>query len=352
MALQFQWCQNSLKNHIIKIYIFLLICSGNMFVCQFAFANFKPTLQVIVGHNILSDKLILQFEQENQVNVRIEFANSREEVLAHVKAGLRIYDVVIGNERVLEKLSLARYLKTLPSSYFNEVKTYENIEKPTKLNQESHFNLPLFVDPMGITYISEQTKKGQQISWDSLLDTTANPLWRQRVVIPISSKGQMLIALMATHQDLNLQNWSFPAETALWFRRLRLQNTQSNTPLALAFLGKKIAASVIFYSDYLRLKKIVPNLEFSLPKEGTYFDRIGIAWTSNSMQEALSKKFIEFIYKNRKNLAENNLWIDLGTKKFQDSDTSRWYLFDDEAPWSKKLENILKELSNSEKVLF
>ncbi len=352
MTLQLRKFKKTLKKLLDSHIVFLFIELANILCHQTVFANFKPTLQVVVCHNILNDKLISTFENENHVNVRVEFANSREEVLSQIKAGLRIYDVVIGNERTLEKLALNKYLRSIPSTLYPKQELVPVLEKITKLNEEIHYNLPLFVDPIGIAYDKKQTNNISNISWDTLLNTTEYPKWRQRIVVPFSAKGQMLIALLATGHQINIQNWSFPPETALWFSKLKLQNKKNHVPLELAFLGNQIASSVIFYSDYLRLKKVVPNLEFVIPAEGTYYDRIGISLTSNSLQDALSKKFVEFIYKNRSELAKNNTWVDLRTQKFQQSDVSHWYPFDDEAPWSKKLEKILKDLTESEKVIF
>lgn len=311
------------------------------------YAVFKPTVNVLTTMHILDPMVVANFEKENNANVRVDFVGSRNEFEAHLKAGLRTYDVVIADERTLEKLSLERLLRALPDENIIKVDNKYPLYKRSKINEDGTAYLSLFADPLGIAYNKENSKITEPVNWDILIQVDKNPYWRQRVYVSPSYKSQFLLALLATQKEMTAQSWFIPESTTRWFKQLRLQNANVDLPLELAFLGDKISAAVIFYSDFLRLKKVVPALEFVVPVQSTYVNRISVGWVSNSIQEALAKKFITFLYNNKETLAQSNSLLSLNTVSFKHSDTHNWILYEDDVPLPKKIDNILKDLSQA-----
>ncbi len=122
-------------------------------------------------------------------------------------------------------------------------------------------------------------------------------------------------------------------------------NANTDLPLEFAFLNNKISAAVIFYSDYLHLKKIVSKLDFIVPEQNTYFDRISVGWAANSPQELLANKFIQFLYNNKELLSQKDSMLSLDTFDFKNSNTKNWILYEDDIPLPKKIEKILKYLT-------
>ena len=295
----------------------------------------------------LDPSLIANFEIENKSNVRVDFVGSRGEFETHLRGGLRSYDIIIADERILEKLSLERLLRYIPDEINTKIAEKNPLYTRSKINEDGKAYLPLYADPLGIAYIKENTQLPSKISWDVLIETDLNPYWRQRIYVSPSYKTQFLISLLATDKEITSSSWFIPESTTKWFKQLRLQNANTDLPLELAFLGQKISAAVIFYSDYLRLKRVVPGLDFVIPSQSTYYDRISVGWASNSVQENLAKKFIQYIYKERKNCAKNVHMLSLETLNFLNSDTHNWILYEDDIPLPKKIEGILKDLSQT-----
>lgn len=312
-----------------------------------ASAIFKPTINVLTTMNTLSPALVSNFESENKLNVRVDFVGSREEFETFIRSGLRAYDVIIADERILEKLSLSRLLRSLPDSSIVKQNNKYPLTKRSKINEDGAAYLPLYIDPLGIAYNSLQSKIKYPVSWDILIQTDDNPFWRQRVTLPSSYKSQFLLALLATEKEISSNTWFIPEPTTKWFKQLKLQNANTDLPLELAYLGNYVSASVLFYSEYLRLKKTVPSIEFAIPSKSTYYDRLSVGWSSNSVQEALSKKFIRYLYDNRDFLVKNSGLLSIETLTFDHSNTSGWILYEDDIPLPKKVDNILKDLSQS-----
>ncbi|MES2615448.1 MAG: hypothetical protein V4591_08540, partial [Bdellovibrionota bacterium] len=271
-----------------------LIITSCVLVFQIAFqikalATFKPTINVLSTMHTLDPTLIAHFEEENKLNVRVDFVGSRNEFEAHMRAGLRTYDVVVADERILEKLSLERLLRSLPDEYVSPADNKSPLCKRSKINEDGRAYLALFTDPLGIAYRINQSNIVYPVNWDILIHTEENPYWRQRIAISPSYKSQFLLALLATQTEITPSSWFIPESATKWFKQLRLQNANTDLPIELAFLGDKVSAAVTFYSDFLRAKRVVPGLDFVVPTQSTYFDRISVGWASSSMQEVFSK---------------------------------------------------------------
>jgi spermidine/putrescine-binding protein len=310
-------------------------------------ASFKPTINVLTMMHTLDPALVANFENENKTNVRVDFVGSRSEFESHIKSGLRTYDIIIADERILEKLFLNRLLRSLPDEDIPKIDNKYPLYKRSKINEDGAAYLPLFVNPLGIAYNQAHSTITYPVSWDILIRPDKNPYWRQRIFVSPSYKSQFLLALLATQKEITASSWFIPEATTKWFKQLKLENANTDLPLELAFLGDKISAAVIFYSYYLRIKKVVPGLDYTIPTQSTYYDRVSVGWASSSAQEVLAKKLIQFLYSNRENLAKNLNMLSLNTLNFKRSDTHAWVLYEDDIPLPKKIENILKDLAQA-----
>jgi spermidine/putrescine-binding protein len=325
-----------------------LILTSCLLAFQFkASPSFKPTLNILTTMHVLNPDIVAKFEKENNANVRVDFVGSRKEFETHIRGGLRTYDVIVADERILEKLSLERMLKNLSDDVTTKNTNKVLLYKRSKINEDGRAYLPLYIDPMGIAYLKNESHIPEKVTWDLLIQTELNPYWRQRIAVSQDEKIQFLIALLATQKEISPNSWYIPESTTHWFKELRLQNANTDLPIEMAFLGKKISAAVLFYSDYLRLKRIVPNLNFMIPEQNTYYDRMSIGWSSSSVQEALAKKLILFLFQHRKETAHSAGLLPMETRSFLNSPTKNWILYEDDVPLPKKIENILKELTLS-----
>ena len=309
-------------------------------------AAFKPILNLLAPIGVLSPKIISQFEEETHSNVRIEFVGSRFEYESRLRAGLRNYDVVISDERILQRLYLQRQLRSLNDDaiFSGNISSNYPLQIKSRLNADGRSYLTLMADPMGIAFNKKNFLiKHGQASWDWLISPDENPYWRQRVFVSNFPKHQLLLALLATGKEITTSSWFIPEPTIKWLQSLKLQSANIDYPLELAFLGNKIEAAVIFRSDYLKLKKVVPDLKFVVPNKVTYYDRIGIAIVSDTVQEALAQNFAKFLNNKKDNLIVNESYLSYNTLNYEGSATKNWVPYDDDIPIPRRIENILND---------
>lgn len=309
-------------------------------------AEFKPILNLLAPIGILSPKIISQFEEQTKTHIRVEFVGSRFEFESRLRAGLRSYDVVIADERVLQRLFLSRLLRSLNDEIVSLSSNNPSLplQMRSRLNVDGRSYLTLLVDPMGIVFNKKKFPlKVEQPSWNWLISPDKIPFWRQRVYVSNIPKQQLLIALLATGKELSASSWFIPEPTMKWLQKLKLQSANIDYPLELAFLGNKIEAATVFRSDYLKIKKVVLDLKFVVPNDITYYDRLGIGIVSDTAQEVLAQNFIKFLYKNKNSLINNENYLLTNIVKYDGQDVKNWILYDDELPLSKRIENILND---------
>jgi spermidine/putrescine-binding protein len=309
-------------------------------------ATYKPTLNILAPIGVMSPKIISQFEEDNQCNVRIEFVGSRYEYESRLRAGLRNYDLVISDERILQRLFLQRQLRSLneDATFSANVTGKYPLQVKSRLNSDGRSYFTFLADPMGIAYIKKNfISKQTQPSWDWIISPDEIPYWRQRIYVSNFPKHQLLLALLATGKEITTASWFIPEPTLKWLQNLKLQSANIEYPLELAFLGNKIEAAVIFRSDYLRLKKVVPDLKFVVPTKVTYYDRIGIAIVSDTVQEALAQNFIKFLNIKKDSLIVNENYLSYNVLNYEGSATKNWVPYDDDIPIPRRIENILND---------
>jgi ABC-type molybdate transport system substrate-binding protein len=309
-------------------------------------AAFKPVLNLLAPIGVLSPKIISQFEEETHSNVRIEFVGSRFEYESRLRAGLRNYDVVLSDERILQRLYLQRQLRTLNDEaiFAGNISSTYPLQTKSRLNADGRSYLTLMADPMGIAFNKKNfLLKHAQVSWDWLISPDENPYWRQRVFVSNFPKHQLLLALLATGKEITTSSWFIPEPTIKWLQSLKLQSANIDYPLELAFLGNKIEAAVVFRSDFLKLKKVVPDLKFAVPSKVTYYDRIGAAIVSDTVQEALAQNFVKFLNHKKDNLIVNDNYLSYNTLNYEGSATKNWVPYDDDIPLPRRIENILND---------
>ncbi|WP_161597547.1 substrate-binding domain-containing protein [Fluviispira multicolorata] len=324
-----------------RLYFIAVLC---VFTNMCWAVAFKPILNVLAPMGVLSPKIVSQFEEETHTNVRVEFIGSRYEYDSRLRAGLRNYDVIIADERNLQRLSLQRLLRSLTDDSISIVNPKFPLDQRSKLNLDGRSYVTLLIDPMGIAYKRKSfSLKQNQINWDLLINPDENPYWRQRVFVSNSPKHQLLIALLATGKEITSTSWFIPEASLKWLQNLKLQSTNIDYPLELAFLGNKIEAAVVFRSEYLKLKKVVPDLKFMIPANVTYYDRMGASLVADTVQESLAQSFVKFLKIKRDSLISNENFLSYKVQSFEGSSTKNWILYDDDFPLPRRIENILND---------
>jgi hypothetical protein len=70
-----------------------------------------------------------------------------------------------------------------------------------------------------------------------------------------------------------------------WLMKARHQAQADSGLIEMEFLSGRAAAAVLWQSEYVRIRKMVPSLEFAVPKKGAYVERHGAALVAESFHE-------------------------------------------------------------------
>ncbi len=284
------------------VFIFIHLTAGA--------SNPFKSLHILAPLRMLDPNLISQFEKENGCEVKVDFVVDDSGVESQLRSDLKTFDLVIADERSLVRLSTANLLKTLPESIQQSKHAKNSLQIKSTFNSEVNTYVPIFVNPLGIAYRPSISIVDEKTTWNALIDNDKNPYWRQHLYIPERLITQISLALLANPVELK-NTRRLPQPTLRWLTHLRSQKALLTQPLIYAFEAKTVNAAVIFYSEYLRHKEYVKDLDFAIPSDGTYFERYGVAWCLSSQQEELAQKFMKYMKKNSGQFAEFNRLLDI-----------------------------------------
>lgn len=311
--------------------LFFILC----FLCTFG-AQAVTTLNVLSPMRILDPKLIAQFERENECQVNVEFVADKLGFESHIRSEIRVFDVVIADERALIQLTTTNLLRTLPERLKQSNQPHTPLQVKTVFNSEVNTYVPLFVNPIGIAYNSKVSTIPSKPTWNLLIEPEKNPFWRQHVYMTHDGLMQIAIALLAVNEPL-INPKKLPKPAIEWLSKVRAQRALIDDPLENALLSGHVNAAVLFYSDYLKYKNLMQNLEFVIPEDGTHFERFGIGWCLSSTQEKLAQNFIAFMVENSEKFAKSNHLIDI---KYKDSISPKIKGKEIKSPWDGKIFNL------------
>lgn len=304
----------------------------------------KPMLSILALTNTLNSQLVDEFERQSNTRVRVDFADPRTGLEARLRSTPRAWHIVFADERHLRSLALARLLKPAPAGRF-DLPVKAPLEKRSRLNDEGRLYFPTMADPLGLIWVSNTRKSPLPSSWEWLSDTNLNPLWRGRVMFPAHPHFQFMIALKAASfspADLGFRDP--PDKAYAWLKVVRSHSGHSNKSLLTKLVSRESVAGVAWYSEFLALKKAMPQLEFGIPREGTYFERYGAAFIADAGLEDVALNFLQFTLQKRDEFASAASLVPLSASKFLDSETSSWNLVEDEIPFPKSVEAELKKV--------
>lgn len=304
----------------------------------------KQILSILSLVNKLDSKFISEFENLCMCRVRVDFAASRAEIEMRLRSTPRVWSLIYADERSLRALSLARMLKAVPS-----VVPVSNVsfplEKRSKLNEDGRLHVSMMADPLGIVWKKQTRTASGPVEWNWLSQPSKNPYWRGRIRIPQMPTFQYLIAAKATETSVHDESNPKAME---WFRELRSGAAHATNEFRNGLASGNIVAGVAWFSEFLNYKKFVANLDFGIPKEGTYFERYAFALVADAGESPLPGEFLKFASSANDSFAQSLGFVPLSTEKFLETDTSHWTLLEDEVPLPRNIDLEIKKLAGAQ----
>ena len=329
-----------------------LFCANFIFSTTHAQSG-RIILSVLAPLGMVDAIAIREFEQKRHVNVRMELVGGPSEYEPRLRNSPRGWDVVLADESQLIRLVYSKLLRPLPESVSKNA-SHVGLDIRPKVNEDGRAYLNLMADPMGLVWKQDSLSSKNDPAWTWLSQMSENPYWRNRTLLPYDMKVQFLIAKKATSivkdTDMSIVEIGSSvandtvASAALafdWLKQARLQARPHHAQMELDFLSDRVVAGILWRSDFLRIRKLVRNIEFEVPRSGTYFTRIGAAIVADTAQEILANEFVQFLYLKRDSLARYAGLVSLAETKFEDKPIRNWSLLENDLVLPKAIEQEL-----------
>ena len=304
----------------------------------------RVTLSVLAPRGVLSYKVVKLFEDQHNVNVRVEFVSNSSEYETRLRASPFGWDLVVANQQRINKLYFSRLVRALPNVLG---KGEENSHARTGLATElQNVSLPLLIDPLVIYWSQEVVKNNVMLgSWSTLSDFVAHPLLRNRIDLPENVQAQFIVAGVKANYFLQKDDEAL-RQALSWLKVVRAQAKNQGLPRSQRLLSKKVVAGGAWLSEVLQLKNVAKNVSYAVPKEGTVFERIVVAAAAESTNEKLAEQLMQHMQKHRAGLANRTGYLSVLAAEPSSFSMENWRYIEEVLPLEKSALAALEKIGN------
>ena len=258
----------------------------------------RTTIGLLAPLGRLDPAVVRTFEEKHAINVRVDFVASGSEYENRLRSSPHAWDVVVADEQRLAQLYFLKIIRPLPPSHAEKAKSGSLLRPGAYAAGEAVFT-PLMGDPLGLAWIRATRSSQSEPTWEWLASPRANPLWRSRVALPVDRRLQFLVA--AAHLGLNppYADVSSVRPALEWLAGARHQARADSGRIEMELLSGRAAAAVLWQSEFVRIRKLVPTLDFAVPQKGAYVERHGAALVAESFHEKEALLLISTLRENR-----------------------------------------------------
>ena len=274
-----------------KLFLMLVILTTLLIASTGCKKEGKEILNVL-NYDIYIDKtLITEFEEANNVTIKYDTYSTPEEMYIKAKAGASNYDLIISSEYMIERMINEDMVNKLN---FDNIPNYKYINEPFKnqpYDPNNEYAVPYFWGTLGILYNKNAVDVSSN-SWDILWDKK----YDQRIIMMDSQRDSFAVALKLLGYSLNTVNEKELDEA----KDLLLKQK----PLVMAYItdgapdimiNEEADMALVWSGEAVSAMEENENLGFIIPKEGSNIWIDAMFVPSNSKNQPLAEKFIDFL---------------------------------------------------------
>ncbi|AHH08608.1 Spermidine/putrescine-binding protein [Borrelia anserina BA2] len=282
-----------LKKILVSIIILIVIsCSSK---------KTQSTLNILNWAEYIDEKLLAQFERENNVKINYECFNNNEEMMAKFNNTKGYYDIIVPSEYLVGELASTKKIEMLDHSKLPNVKSNLLDELQTlEYDPDNTYSIPLFWGVMGILYNKTKVDIKDMNEFDILF----NEKYKKEIAMLDSPKENIGVALKKLGYSFNEHNISIlkKAEELL----------KKQAPLVIGYFSDIAAKSLVlngeasiqltWSGEALDAMLKDPNLDFYVPQNTNIWIDVMVI-PSDAPNKELAYKFINFLYENEASYA-------------------------------------------------
>lgn len=271
----------------------LLLC-GTMILSLSACTNNTTNISELNVYNwgdYIDEAVLTKFTEETGIKVNYETFATNEDMYTKVSKGSTNYDLAFPSDYMIEKMIDNDIIQKIN---FENIPNYKNIDerfKNLEYDANNEYSVPYMWGTVGIVY--NKTMVDDTVdSWDILW----NEKYKNDIFMLDSQRDSIGITLKKLGYSLNTRHIS-ELEAAR-------DELKKQKPLVLAYVGDNVkdsmisgeaALSVMWSGDAIYCQSQNPDLEYSIPKEGSNYWFDGVVILKDAPHKEEAEKFIDFL---------------------------------------------------------
>lgn len=229
----------------------------------------KKSAQVLNIYNVgdyIDEDLITKFEEETGIDVVYETYDTNEAMYQKLKSGSTKYDLIFPSDYMVEKLISEDLVSPID---YSKIPNYKYIMKDFRnpaYDPGNKYSVPYMWGTFGILYNKTMVDEKDVDSWDVLW----NKKYAGNIQMLDSVRDTMGISLIRLGYSINTQKTSEIEEAKNeLIKQLPLVQAYVNDDGKDRLVVGDAAMGIVYNGDALVLMDENPDLEYSVPKEGT-----------------------------------------------------------------------------------
>jgi spermidine/putrescine transport system substrate-binding protein len=252
------------------------------------------TLRLYTFPNYFTEDILNLFENRFNVDVRVEYYESNEEMMSMLQQG-KIVDVIVPTDYIVAFLSGEGFLEPIDRSRLPNYEFLDGRFREMDYDYANQFSIPYFWGSVGISY-NQNYVMGLPLSWNSILDPSQVAHLRNRISILDDVRMSIGISLISLGYSPNTTNEEEIAEATNrliamlpYLRMIKSENLEDELTTDEVVIGMNWSGSSAKAANDNR------DLRFILPSEGSIFFVDNVAIPINSTGKNLAFQFINFL---------------------------------------------------------
>lgn len=279
-----------MKKIIALFALFLLASSALLTGCS---SKNEKKVYVYNWGEYIDPEVLDLFEKETGIRVIYDEFEQNEEMYPKIEAGAVKYDVVCPSDYMIQKMIENDLLYEINYDNIPNIKYIDEtyLKSAEEFDPGNKYSVPYCWGTLGILY--NKAKVDEPVdSWGVLFDEK----YSGYILMIDSVRDAFAIALKYLGYDLNTTNVNEIEEAKELLKKQR--------PLVQAYvvdqvrdkmIGEEASIGVIYSGDAIYTKRLNPNLEYVVPKEGSNIWIDGWVIPKNSNNKENAEAFINFM---------------------------------------------------------
>ncbi len=206
-----------------------------------------------------------RFTQQTGIKVNYEEMADEEELFAKLRSGARGYDLIMATDYMMPRLKALNLVDAYPPGVLKNGGNIDETFRKTPYDPDDAFTIPYLWGTTGIGYNKKLTKAPS--SWTALWDQK----FSGKISMLDNARDCVSTALLlkgypeTTGDDRQLDD----AKQLLLQQRPLVKQYSSSTYMD-SLLAGEVAMAMAWSGDVLQVSRENPNLDYVIPKEGSY----------------------------------------------------------------------------------